>query len=151
MQTRRQTLKHSAVVAGLLTSISLFSRAALAYNQGAFNAKSVADVLKTLGAGAPVESPDVTLVGPEIAENGAVVPFTIRTALTGVKHLLLLVEKNPTILIAKFNLTDRVEPSFAIRAKMGQTSDVYAVAIMNNGPARFAKMEVKVTMDGCGG
>jgi sulfur-oxidizing protein SoxY len=34
---------------------------------------------------------------------------------------------------------------------MGQTSDVYAVAITNDGKAHFAKKEVKVTLGGCGG
>ena len=33
MQTRRETLKHSAVVAGLLASTGLFPQHALAYEQ----------------------------------------------------------------------------------------------------------------------
>ncbi|OIP16036.1 MAG: thiosulfate oxidation carrier protein SoxY [Comamonadaceae bacterium CG2_30_59_20] len=151
MQTRRETLKHSAIVAGLLATTGLFPHYALAYNAPAFEAKSVADVLKALGAGAPVESKDVTISGPDIAENGAVVPLAASTALPGVKHMLLLVEKNPAALIALFNVTDSVEANFATRSKMGQSSDVYAVAIMNDGKALFAKKEVKVTLGGCGG
>ena len=151
MQTRRETLKHSAIVAGLLATTGLFPQYAFAYNKGAFEAKSVADVLKALGAGAPVESKDVTIGGPDIAENGAVVPLTASTTLAGVKHILLLVEKNPAALVAQFNVTDSVEPNFATRSKMGQSSDVYAVAIMNDGKAFFAKKEVKVTLGGCGG
>jgi sulfur-oxidizing protein SoxY len=34
---------------------------------------------------------------------------------------------------------------------MGQTSDVYAVAIMKDGKALYTKKEVKVTLGGCGG
>lgn len=151
MQTRRETLKRSAIVAGLLATTGLFPQYALAYNKAAFEAKSVTDALKALGAGAPVESKDVTIVGPDIAENGAVVPFTLSTALPGVKHMLLLVEKNPSVLIAQFNMTDMVEANFVTRSKMGQSSDVYAVAIMNDGKALFAKKEVKVTLGGCGG
>ncbi len=151
MQTRRETLKHSAIVAGLLATTGLFPQYAFAYNKSAFEAKNMADVLKALGAGAPVESKDVTIGGPDIAENGAVVPFTISTTLPGVKHLLLLVEKNPSTLVAQFNITDSVEANFATRSKMGQSSDVYAVAIMNDGKALFAKKEVKVTLGGCGG
>lgn len=151
MQTRRETLKRSAIVAGLLATTGLFPQYALAFNKAAFEAKSVADALKALGVGAPVESKDVTIVGPDIAENGAVVPFTISTTLAGVKHMLLLVEKNPSTLIAQFNMTDMVEANFVTRSKMGQSSDVYAVAIMNDGKALFAKKEVKVTLGGCGG
>ena len=152
MQTRRETLKQSAVVAGLLAATGLFPRVAFAaWNKNAFEAKSVADVTKSFGGGAPTESKDVTITGPDIAENGAVVPLAASTTLAGVKYLLLLVEKNPNTLVAKFDVTDTVEPNFATRAKMGQSSDVYAVAIMADGKALYAKKEVKVTLGGCGG
>jgi sulfur-oxidizing protein SoxY len=151
MQTRRKTLKHSAAVAGLLAATGLFPQWAFAYNKAAFDAKSVADALKAMGAGAPVESKDVTVNGPDIAENGAVVPIAAATSLSGVKHLLILVEKNPSALVAMFNTTDAVETSIATRTKMGQSSDVYAVAVMNDGKALFAKKEIKVTLGGCGG
>jgi sulfur-oxidizing protein SoxY len=48
-------------------------------------------------------------------------------------------------------MTDSVDANFATRAKMGQSSDVYAVAVMADGKALFAKKEVKVTLGGCGG
>lgn len=151
MQTRRETLKHSAAVAGLLATTGLFPQYAWAYNKGAFEAKSVADTVKALGGSAPVESKDVTIGGPDIAENGAVVPLTASTTLAGVKQMLILVEKNPAALVALFNVTDSVDANFATRSKMGQSSDVYAVALMADGKALFAKKEVKVTLGGCGG
>jgi sulfur-oxidizing protein SoxY len=151
MHTRRETLKRGAMVMGLLASTGLFPHYAHAYNKSAFEAKSLNDALKALGAAAPTESKDVTMTGPDIAENGASVQLTTATALAGVKQLLLLVEKNPSPLVAVFNVTDSVEASFTTRAKMGQSSDVFAVAIMNDGRALFAKKEVKVTLGGCGG
>lgn len=151
MQTRRETLKQSAVVAGLLASTGLFPQHVLAYEKVAFEAKSLAEVVKALGAGAPVESKDITIGGPDIAENGAVVPLTASTTLAGVKRMLILVEKNPAAMVAMFNVTDSVEPNFATRSKMGQSSDVFAVAIMNDGKTLYAKKEVKVTLGGCGG
>ena len=151
MQTRRKTLKQSATVVGLLATTGLFPQFAFAYNKVAFEAKSLAEVLKAVGGGAPVESKDVTIAGPDIAENGAVVPLTASTTLAGVKQMLILVEKNPAAMIAMFNVTDSVEANFATRAKMGQSSDVYAVAVMADGKTFFAKKEVKVTLGGCGG
>ena len=152
MQSRRDTLKQSAAVAGLLASTGLFPRYALAaWNGTAFEAKSVADVVKAFGASAPTASSAVTLTAPDIAENGAVVPMGVSTTLPGVKHMLVLVEKNPSTLVAKFDVTDAVDANFLTRAKMGQSSDVYAVAITNDGKALFAKKEVKVTLGGCGG
>ena len=152
MQTRRQTLKQSAAVAGLLAGTGLFPQYALAFNKAAFDAKSLNDALKALGAsGAPAADAGVTLTAPDIAENGAVVPLAVASSLAGVKQLVLLVEKNPNALVAVFNVSPEVDASFATRAKMGETSDVYAVAITGDGKAHFAKKEVKVTLGGCGG
>jgi sulfur-oxidizing protein SoxY len=152
MQTRRETLRQSAVVAGLLASTGLFpSFAHAAFNKSAFDAKSVPDAVKAYGPAAIAESKDVTITGPDIAENGAVVPLGASSSLPGVKQLLILVEKNPSVLVAMFNVTDSIDANIATRAKMGQSSDVYAVAIMADGKALFAKKEVKVTLGGCGG
>jgi sulfur-oxidizing protein SoxY len=96
------------------------------------------------------ESKDVTLTSLDVAEDGAAVPLAVSTSLPNVRQLLLLVEKNPSALVALFHVSDAIEANFAIRAKMGQTSDVYAVAIMNDGRALWAKKEVKVTLGGCG-
>ena len=151
MQTRRKTLQHSAVVAAFLATQGLLPGLAHAFNAKAFEAKNVADALKALGAGAPAESKDVTITAPDIAENGAVVPLGASTTLAGVKQLLIMVEKNPSALVAMFNVTDSVDTNILTRAKMGQSSDVYAIAIMGDGKALFAKKEVKVTLGGCGG
>ena len=149
---RRDALKNSAAVPGMLLAAGLLPRAALAaYNKAAFDAKTVADVIKALGASAPQESKDVSLTAPDIAENGAVVPIGAATTLANVKSLLVLVEKNPNTLVASFDVNEAVEPNFLTRAKLGQSSDVYAVAITTDGKALYAKKEVKVTLGGCGG
>ena len=155
MHTRRDAIFHSAKVAAMLASIGLLPVAALAqgaaYNTAAFEAKNMADLVKAMGVNAPVESKDVTVTGPDIAENGAVVPVGAATTLPGVKRLLLLVEKNPSMLAAMFDITDAIEPSVSTRVKMGQSSNVYAVALMADGKMLFAQKEVKVTLGGCGG
>ncbi len=152
MQTRRQTLKQSALVAGLLAGTGLFPQYAQAFNKAAFDAKSLNDALKALGSsGAPAESSSVTLTAPDIAENGAVVPLAVASSLPNVKQMVLLVEKNPNALVAVFNVTPEVDVSFATRSKMGESSDVYAVAITADGKAHYAKKDVKVTLGGCGG
>lgn len=152
MHTRRHTLAGSAAVAGLLALTGLVPRSAFAASdRTAFQAKQVTDATRALGARAPVESQHVTLEGPDIAENGAVVPFTLGTTLSGVSQLALLVENNPAALVAVFHLTDAVDARFTLRAKMDQSSNVYAVAIMPDGTAFYAKREVQVTLGGCGG
>ena len=155
MHTRREMLSRSAQVAGMLAALGLlpgFAQAqAAGYNTPAFDAKTMADLMKALGGNAPVESKDVTITGPDIAENGAVVPVGASTALPGVKRMLLLVEKNPSMLSAMFDVTDAVDANFSTRVKMGQSSNVFAVAMMADGKVLYAAKEVKVTLGGCGG
>eukprot|EP01136_Pigoraptor_vietnamica_P017176 Opistho-1_new@61991 len=151
--TRRDMIRHSAVVAGLLAGAGLLPQAARAQAlaRTAFDAKNLDELMKALGTGKPAESPLVTLTAPDIAENGAVVPLTAASTAPGVKRLLLLVEKNPAMLAASFDVSDAVEANMATRVKMGQTSNVYAVAIMADNKVLFAQKEVKVTLGGCGG
>jgi sulfur-oxidizing protein SoxY len=155
MQTRREVLSQSARVAALLAGAGLLPAMAraqgTAWNAGAFEAKNLADVMKALGAAAPVASGDVTLTGPDIAENGAVVPVGASTTVPGVKRLVLLVEKNPNALAAVFDVTDAIEANVSTRVKMGQSSNVYAVALTGDGKALYAQKEIKVTLGGCGG
>lgn len=152
MLNRREMLARSATVAGLLASAGLLpTQAMAAWNQGAFEAKNMADVMKALGVAAPAESKEVTVTGPDIAENGAVVPVGAASALPGVKRLLILIEKNPALLAADFEVTEFVEAAFATRVKMSQSSNVFAVALMADGKVLFAQKEVKVTLGGCGG
>jgi sulfur-oxidizing protein SoxY len=152
MHTRREMMARSATVAGLLAATGFLPMPAqAAWPQTAFEAKTLADAVKALGGGAPVESKDVTITGPDIAENGAVVPVGCATTLPGVKRLLLLVEKNPSVLAAVFDVTDAIEANISTRTKMGQSSNVFAVAMMGDGKVLYAAKEIKVTLGGCGG
>jgi len=152
MQTRRKLLQHSAAVAGMLAGMGLLPQTAFAsWNKAAFEAKNMAELVRAMGTSAPTESKDVTITGPDIAENGAVVPVGCSTTLAGVKKLMILVEKNPNMLCAMFDVTDGVDGSFTTRVKMGQSSDVYAVAITTDNKVLFSRKEIKVTLGGCGG
>ena len=152
MQTRRDMLARSASVAAALAGLGLLPQVAqAAWSQAAFDAKNMGDLMKALGSSGPAESKDVTITGPDIAENGAVVPVGAATTLAGVKRILLLVEKNPSMLAALFDVTDAVEPNISTRVKMGQSSNVIAVAITADNKVLFAQKEIKVTLGGCGG
>ena len=155
MMERREVLKRSSALASLMLTAGVWPGVSLAqataYASAAFEAKSMADLAKVLGMQAPVASKDINLQAPDIAENGAVVPVGAFTTLPGVKRIIILIEKNPSILTAMFDFTDSVETSISTRAKMGQSSNVFAVALMNDGRALYAVKEVKVTLGGCGG
>jgi len=152
MQTRRQMLQRSAAVASAMAGLGLLPQAAqAAWNNAAFEAKNMADLVKALGVSAPTESKDVTITGPDIAENGAVVPVGCASTLPGVKRLMILIEKNPNMLAALFDVTDAVDANFNTRVKMGQSSNVMAVAITADNKVLFSQKEIKVTLGGCGG
>jgi len=155
MPTRRELLQRSATLAALMAGVGVLPGIARAdaagYAKAAFEAKSMAELTRTLGLATPTESKDVAIQGPDIAENGAVVPLGASTTLPGVKRLMLLVEKNPAMLTAMFDIDEHVDPAISTRAKMGQSSNVYAVAVMNDGRVLYAAKEVKVTLGGCGG
>jgi sulfur-oxidizing protein SoxY len=87
---------------------------------------------------------------PDIAENGAVVPFTIQSKVPKTESIAILVEKNPSILAASFNIPEGTEPWVNTRVKMGQTSNVIAL-VKADGKYYYASKEVKVTLGGCGG
>ena len=155
MHNRRDMLSQSARVAAMLAAVGLLPGVAKAqagaFNAAAFSAKTMAEVMKAVGGAGPTESKDVTITGPDIAENGAVVPVGAASALPGVKRLLIMVEKNPAMLIAIFDVTDAIDANIATRVKMGQSSNVFAVAMMSDGKVLYAQKEIKVTLGGCGG
>lgn len=152
MPNRRQMLERSVALAATLGGLGLLPRPVqAAWNKAAFDAKNMNDAVKALGASAPIESKDVSITGPDIAENGAVVPVGCACTLPGVNRLLILVEKNPNTLAAIFEVGESVEPNFNTRVKMSQSSNVMAVALTADNKVVFAQKEIKVTLGGCGG
>ena len=151
---RRNVLKagSGAALMSLLAAAGIITPGmALAdWNKTAFDAKSMADTLKALGAASPAESKDVQVTGPDIAENGAVVPVGVASTLPNITMVAILVEKNPNALAASFILPEGTEANVQTRIKMGQTSNIYAL-VKSDGKFFVATKEIKVTLGGCGG
>ncbi len=152
---RRKVLKGTGgmAVMGLAVSAGLFrpgSAWAQAWNKAAFETKSLADTVKAMGGAGATESKDIVITSPDIAENGAVVPFTISSRLAKTESIALLVEKNPNVLAASFNIPAGTEAGVTTRVKMGQTSNVTAL-VKADGKFFYTTKEVKVTLGGCGG
>ena len=122
-----------------------------AWNKAAFDTKTMDETMKALGGSAPAQSKDITFVQtPDIAENGAVVPIGIASAIPKTDAIASLVEKNPNMLVAVFELPAGTEPAISTRMKMGQSSNVYAL-VKADGKYYVASKEIKVTLGGCGG
>ena len=151
---RRSVLKGTggAAVLGLAMAAGLFrpGSAWADWNKNAFETKSLNDAVKALGGASATESKEITITSPDIAENGAVVPFTISSKIPNTESIAVLVEKNPNILAANFQIPQGTEPWINTRVKMGQTSNVIAL-VKADGKYYYASKEVKVTLGGCGG
>jgi len=125
--------------------------AAQAWNKSAFEAKSMDEAMKAFGGSAPAQSKDIAFVStPDIAENGAVVPIGVTSTLPKTESIAILVEKNPNMLAAVFDIPAGTDPALSTRIKMGQSSNVYAL-VKADGKYYVASKEIKVTLGGCGG
>jgi sulfur-oxidizing protein SoxY len=136
----------AALVLGLVRPLAALA----AWNKEAFSAKTPADALKSLGIGSAEPSKELTIDAPQIAENGAVVPIEISSAIPGTTALLVVVDKNPFPLVARFDFKEGALPYVKVNLKMGETSDVRVLAEAG-GKHYVATKEVKVTIGGCGG
>lgn len=120
------------------------------WNKGAFEAKSISDAIKSLGAAGVTDSKDILIKAPDIAENGAVVPVEVTSQIAGTQSISILTEKNPLPLLAVFEFAEGAQGYVSTRIKMGQTSNV-RVVVKAGGKYYSAVKEIKVTIGGCGG
>jgi sulfur-oxidizing protein SoxY len=136
-----------AVGAGLLTPRMVLA----AWPEAAFSAKSTEDAFNALlGSSSAEESADIKIKAPDIAENGAVVPVTVESAIEGIESISIVAAGNATPLVASFVLGEGAIGFVSTRIKMGKTANV--VAAVKAGDKVFsAAKEVKVTIGGCGG
>lgn len=137
----------AALAAGLLKPGQVL---AAEFRREAFATKGLIDVLKAVGGSAAINSKDIDIVAPDIAENGAAVPITVTSKIAGAESITLLVEKNNFPLVATFALSSGAEGYVMTRIKMAQTSAV-KVLVKAGGKVYTSSKEVKVTIGGCGG
>ncbi len=146
---RRSVLRQGSVLALLVSCGALTMEQALAADAPGFDAKTLDAALAALG-GKPTDSKDITITSPDIAENGAVVPIAVTSALAKTEAIFILVEKNPFPLTASFTIPEGTDAYVATRAKMGESAKIYAV-VKADGKLYSAAKETKVTLGGCGG
>ena len=148
--SRRTAIKTTGAFATLVSlGIVTQSQALAAVERASFQVKTLDDALKAIG-GTPASSDQVTVVSPDIAENGAVVPVGATSSLPNTTDIYLIVEKNPTPLSCAFMIPAGTAADVQTRLKMGQSTNVVAV-VRADGKLFSATKETKVTLGGCGG
>lgn len=150
--SRRRLLTRAGAL-GLLATVGTLvtPRFVLAaWNKAAFESKTLPETYKLMGVEGATESGDVQILASDIAENGAVVPLQAISKLADTTQISFLVEKNPNMLAALFEIGPDMVPDVTTRIKMGQTSNV-VVLVKAGGKYFTATKEIKVTLGGCGG
>jgi len=134
-----------AAGAGLLRP----TRVLAAWPQNAFESRSVNDAIMGLyGTSDAADSKDVVIKAPLQAENGAKVPIQIQTSLPA-ESIDVLVKENVMPLSGRARLAS-ASGFFSTRIKMAKTSEVVAV-VKAGGKLYTSKLNIKVTVGGCGG
>ena len=106
-------------------------------------------VLSDLGAAGAEPSSAITLLLPDVAEDGTAVQMSLATTLPA-RRALVLVRRNRIPLVAEFEFAPDTLPFVATRIKMAEDSEV--LALVEAGGRWFsASRQVKVTVGGCGG
>jgi sulfur-oxidizing protein SoxY len=152
-RTRRLVIK--AIVAGMSLGAAAWLKIARAadvaqWPKDAFTQKNEADAVKALYGKVAEASDKVNLDAPEIAENGAVVPISVSSALPDVTSIAILVLENPFPLAASYKIPAGTSAMVSNRLKMAKTSKVVAL-VESGGKIYSASKDVKVTVGGCGG
>ncbi len=136
---------------GLFSLMLLTPIRALAavWNKAAFEALKLDEANKNLNIVHEVVSHDIQIVAPDRAENGAIVQVEVKSNIANTESIALLVEHNPTPLIAHFKFSHGAEPFVVTRIKMAETSDIKVVVKAGNQFFTNSK-NVVVLENGCG-
>lgn len=147
---KRNALK--SICTGAILALSKTVYAARDWPQALFKSDNSEDVIKDLSqSSATVQSQDIHIKVPEIAENGAVVPITISSSLPDIETISILVDNNPTPLTSTFILSKHAVAKVSTRVKMAASSNVIALVSNRQGQHFTASKNIKVTIGGCGG
>ncbi len=96
-----------------------------------------------------IDSKEIELSLPAIAEDGAVVPVTVSSELNNIQRIYLIADKNPTPLLIEFELTAGVLAFITARVKLAESCNVILLAKTDDQLLRISRW-VKVVHGGCG-
>ncbi|WP_415900734.1 thiosulfate oxidation carrier protein SoxY [Neptuniibacter sp. QD48_11] len=147
---RRSMVKVLSLGGAMIGAGVLMPRIALAtWKAAAFEAQDQDTAIKELLGGTPEESADVILKTPDTAENGAIVPVTVRTSIANVESISIYVKDNPAPLAVEFKIPEGTDADVSTRVRMAQSSRITAV-VKAEGKLYSAAKDVTVTVGGCG-
>jgi len=147
---RRNFLKYllssSVILTGLFKPLSVLAK----WNQEAFDSTDYDHAVNSYFPEQQIVETDQIKIGVHaVVESGAVVPVKINTELPVLESITIFVDKNPTPLIANFDLTPGCLGFVSTRIKMEQPSNIIVV-VKSEGKLLSTKTFVEVHEGGCG-
>lgn len=136
-----------ALCAGAVATVVLAGKAvpALASQDNGYEA-----AIQEFTGGANTVEGGVTIVAPEIAENGNTVP--VEVSAEGAAAIMVVAPGNPNAGVITFQFSSLTgERAASTRIRLAETQDVVVVARMEDGTFAKATRQIKVTIGGCGG
>ena len=147
----RRVFLHSAMA--LISSLLIPNKVFSGWDSNAYNKVDITDSIFSIGVTNPGDlreaSDVIDLSVPKIAENGAIVPITIRSKILNTERIFIVAEKSPQPLLSDNTITKGIEPFVASRIKMSETAFVHVI-VLAKGTFYRAARQVKVTIGGCG-
>ena len=114
------------------------------------NAATLDEAIAAFTSGADMGSDGITLIAPEIAENGNTVPIEVTAP--GAAAIIILAAGNPQADVCTFNYGPAAGSQLAsTRIRLAGEQEVVAIARMPDGSFKQARQNVRVTIGGCGG
>jgi sulfur-oxidizing protein SoxY len=105
-------------------------------------------MVRLLGTDQTTHSDEISLIAPQVAEDGTVVPISVTTTLPDVRSISIVVKNNPRPLAVSFELPEGTLPDISCRIKMAETSELMAVVHTGNG-IFSTSTTVQVVLGGC--
>ena len=138
-QTRRQFVGN-----GLAIAAAFFGLPHIA------NAATLEEAIATFTGGSDAASDGITLIAPEIAENGNTVPIDVDAP--GAAAIILFAAGNPNPDVCTVNFGPAAGSHMvSTRIRLAGEQEVVAIARMADGSFKQARQNVRVTIGGCGG
>lgn len=148
VKSRRDFMKLAGIGAVALTTVPFEASA---------TPEAVEKAIKEIIGSKATKDGKITIILPEIAENGGTVPFAVEvdSPMTEADHVTaihIFADGNPLPDMASYYLgAHNGRAKIAVRIRLGKTQKVVCVAEMSNGETYIGRQQIKVTLGGCGG
>jgi sulfur-oxidizing protein SoxY len=119
------------------------------WNRPAFEAKTVAEAVRQIGAAQAATSKDILIEMQDVIDNGARARIEVTSRIPGTTALSIITDRNPFPLAATFTFANGADPYVSALLKVAESGTV-RVVVNAGGRLYVATREVKITIGGCG-